>query len=145
MSTCGRCNKPLTDAVSVARGFGPECWEQVLVDRQAREEHLGGELGPFVDEVILQRGADGSAQTNIVHRKIWHSPTGFEWGYAGSGPADLALNILLYLVGENAAVSLHQHFKWEFLANLPREGGRIPRSVIQAWVDQRLGALPLEV
>lgn len=29
-----------------------------------------------------------------------HSPTGFQWGYAGSGPADLALSILVHHFGE---------------------------------------------
>ena len=29
-----------------------------------------------------------------LHHVVFHSPTGFEWGYAGSGPADLALSIL---------------------------------------------------
>lgn len=145
MSTCGRCHKPLADDLSVARGYGPECWALVQLDRQIKEEHLGGELGAFNDELILQRGPDGSAQTNVVHRKIWHSPTGFEWGYGGSGPADLALNVLLYFVGENEAVALHQHFKWEFLANAPKEGLRMPRHQIQEWINQKLGALPLGV
>ncbi|MBT9252140.1 MAG: hypothetical protein KM296_00220 [Brockia lithotrophica] len=29
-----------------------------------------------------------------LHHVERHSPTGFEWGYGGSGPADLALSIL---------------------------------------------------
>ena len=32
-------------------------------------------------------------ETNVPHNIVYHSPTGFEWGYAGSGPADLALNL----------------------------------------------------
>jgi hypothetical protein len=27
--TCGRCGRDLTDPLSVARGIGPECWEQI--------------------------------------------------------------------------------------------------------------------
>lgn len=30
----------------------------------------------------------------------YHSPDGFEWGYPGSGPADLALSILAHHLGE---------------------------------------------
>lgn len=50
-----------------------------------------------------------------------HSPTGFSWGYGGSGPAQLALAILLRYLPEIDAVSLHQDFKWKFIAPLPQE------------------------
>jgi hypothetical protein len=52
-----------------------------------------------------------------------HSPTGFEWGYGGSGPAQLALAILAdYLKDDARAVQLHQSFKWVCIARLPRNG-----------------------
>lgn len=46
-----------------------------------------------------------------------HSPDGFQWGYAGSGCAQLALAILLDLT-ENKELSgrLHQEFKRHFIA-----------------------------
>ena len=55
---------------------------------------------------------------------LWkHSPTGFEWGYAGSGPAQLALAILAdYLNDEFKAVELHQEFKQNVIAHLPHAG-----------------------
>jgi len=51
---------------------------------------------------------------------LWnHSPTGFEWGYGGSGPAQLALAILVEHFGDTArAISLHQDFKRVVVANL---------------------------
>lgn len=50
-----------------------------------------------------------------------HSPTGFEWGYGGSGPAQLALAMLAdALVDPNLALRLHQSFKWRVIAALPR-------------------------
>ncbi len=36
----------------------------------------------------------GVAHSNLPHTIDWHSPSGFEWGYSGSGPAELALNLL---------------------------------------------------
>jgi hypothetical protein len=54
-----------------------------------------------------------------------HSPSGFEWSYQGSGPAQLALAILLDAFpqhGSDWAVRLHQEFKRAVVANLPREG-----------------------
>ena len=51
-----------------------------------------------------------------------HSPSGFSWGYGGSGPAQLALAILLIrYLPEKEAVSLHQGFKWKFIATLPQD------------------------
>ena len=52
-----------------------------------------------------------------------HSPTGFEIGYGGSGPAQTALAILAEATGnDRLAVALHQNFKWRFVAPCPREG-----------------------
>ncbi len=50
-----------------------------------------------------------------------HSPTGFSWGYPGSGPAQLALAILLSYLPEQDALSLYQDFKFKFIATLPQE------------------------
>ncbi|RKZ08822.1 hypothetical protein DRQ25_08140 [Candidatus Fermentibacteria bacterium] len=44
--------------------------------------------------VLLKRMPDGTPITNVPWLVIDHSPTGFNWGYGGSGSADLALNIL---------------------------------------------------
>ena len=51
-----------------------------------------------------------------------HSPDGFEWGYAGSGPAQLALALLLDCLGdEDEALECYQVFKLAFLASLGRD------------------------
>ena len=50
-----------------------------------------------------------------------HSPTGFDWGYCGSGPAQLALAILADHCDSNEeALDLYQRFKWAVIAALPR-------------------------
>lgn len=51
-----------------------------------------------------------------------HSPAGFEWGYAGSGPAQLALAILAdHLQDRHRAERLYQDYKRLVVAALPRE------------------------
>jgi hypothetical protein len=40
-----------------------------------------------------------------------HSPTGFEWGYLGSGPAQLALALCCSCVGDARGLAIHQEFK----------------------------------
>lgn len=51
-----------------------------------------------------------------------HSPSGFSWGFGGSGPSQLALAILADALGDDArALRLYQHFKWRTVANFRRQ------------------------
>jgi hypothetical protein len=74
--------------------------------------------------VLVQR--DGRRATPLRMRRDLdnHSPTGLEWGYPGSGPAQLALALLAdALSDDETAVHLHQRFKWAVVAKLPQERG----------------------
>lgn len=46
-----------------------------------------------------------------------HSPDGFNWGYGGSGPSQLALAIVLKLTGKSDG---YQEFKWNVVAKIPQ-------------------------
>lgn len=50
-----------------------------------------------------------------------HSPDGFAWGYGGSGPAQLALALLLQFTDKKFAIDNYQDFKAEVLANKPAD------------------------
>ena len=51
-----------------------------------------------------------------------HSPTGFERGYGGSGPAQLSLALLADALGsDELALRHYQAFKSEVVAGLDRE------------------------
>lgn len=51
-----------------------------------------------------------------------HSPSGFSWGYLGSGPAQLAFAILLEHTGDpQLAIKLHQEFKFRVITNFSME------------------------
>lgn len=52
------------------------------------------ELGP----VRLYAEYEDEARVE-VRQVVYHSPTGLEWGYGGSGPADMALTILSHFFG----------------------------------------------
>jgi Family of unknown function (DUF6166) len=53
------------------------------------------------------------------YKYIQHSPTGFAWGYLGSGPAQLAFAILLDHFGMPGPAVLHyQDFKHNVIASL---------------------------
>ena len=113
---------------------------------------------PITDGLILsregERGGLGNVRTNIPHLVVSHSPSGFEFGYGGSGPADLALNALEILLTRKGykgqrvdcfegtcwdkAYELHQEFKRDFIANAPDGGCVIPYETLMVWIDKKL-------
>lgn len=63
-----------------------------------------------------------------------HSPNGFEWGYGGSGPAQLALALLLDVTGDSEqAEDQYQDFKRQFVANWGDEW-EITEAQIRDWL-----------
>lgn len=109
------------------------------------------------EQMVFERREGNELYTNVPHRVVQHSPYGYEWGYAGSGPSDLALNIVENCLRElghkgkrvkqfdgtcyAAAIQLHQDFKFEFIATLPREGGSIETATVVMWISERLPTL----
>ena len=65
-----------------------------------------------------------------------HSPAGLEWGFAGSGPAQLALALLADAVGPHRAEFLYQKFKVAVVAALPRDRWELSRDDILRWVAE---------
>jgi hypothetical protein len=52
-----------------------------------------------------------------------HSPTGFEWGYGGSGPAQLALALAMDVLGDaDRAQRVYQTLKFKLVGRLPDHG-----------------------
>jgi hypothetical protein len=79
-----------------------------------------------------QRDADGHAIVTVrqqgrvrpLRHFVLHSPTGFDWGYAGSGPADLARSLLAHHLKRGVAPPprVYQAFKFAVVTSLPRDG-----------------------
>jgi len=66
-----------------------------------------------------------------------HSPTGFEWGYGGSGPSQLALAILVDRLGyarRAEAMMLHQAFKITVIAKLDRKRWSLPSGAVDDFI-----------
>lgn len=54
------------------------------------------------------------------HDLFNHSPTGFNWGYGGSGPTQLALALACDVLGDDMkARRLYQQLKWRWVTTLP--------------------------
>lgn len=67
-----------------------------------------------------------------------HSPTGFSWGYGGSGPAQLSIALLLDATGSPDDAQLYAYdFKVEFVSSW-KVGSRwsITRSQILDWLKR---------
>ncbi len=68
---------------------------------------------------------DGLLLGSLAHL-VRHSPDGFEWGYGGSGPADLARSIVGDLLETEAPIAAdYQRVKSALIATLPEKGGEI--------------------
>jgi len=105
---------------------------------------------------VMSRRPDGTAVAMVcdyvahfyrqLPHVVRHSPDGFEWGYMGSGPADLALSILADHLGETPSESeinsgrfrawgLHQDFKSQIVGGMPRaEAWTITSQAIDEWL-----------
>jgi hypothetical protein len=79
---------------------------------------------------------DPDATAYPLHHEVRHSPDGFAWGYAGSGPAELARCLLLDAMGWPAGEVAYQDFKFDVVANWPGdEAFEITDADILQWVS----------
>lgn len=69
---------------------------------------------------------------------LWnHSPTGFDWGYMGSGPAQLALALAADALADGArAVLVHQAMKRALSGMLGRECWSLTRDQVCTMINQ---------
>lgn len=66
-----------------------------------------------------------------------HSPDGFQWGYGGSGPAQLSLALLLDVTTvPETALAYYQQFKWDKVSGWGDEWS-ILRSEVLLWIEQQ--------
>ena len=129
----GAPTAPFVDARSPLR---------LVVPGEVRHEPIGVPVRPEyqaltgdAEDVVLWRTLEGEAHASVPHA-VRHSPTGVEWGYGGSGPADLALSVLLALTDEQAANALYHRFKHEVVASVPEAGGVLRAADVRRWVER---------
>ena len=76
-----------------------------------RGTRLTGPAGQVWGVVVTVDGADLDIAPSLA--LACKSPTGFEWGYGGSGPGQLSLAILLDVTGDaDTAFDSFQWWKW---------------------------------
>lgn len=83
---------------------------------------------------VTVESAGGKRSLPPRHDIANHSPDGFEWGYGGSGPAQLALALVANCCGDKAATpAVYQAVKWDIVAKLPHDGWTLTdKQIIEA-------------
>lgn len=145
-------------------GFGSVLWEwdereEAAVNEEIREDvslagsdvkvpaEVEARLGhgmnvircrlPYGPDALLIDGQQVPLALSLA--VVNHSPTGFSWGYGGSGPAQTALAILLHITGDaELSERLHQAFKNEHVATWPQED-TVASVDVAAWINARQG------
>lgn len=96
--------------------------------------YLGAHRRPMGQWAVLKDGKRLSPRASLKVRN--HSPDGFSWGYHGSGPAQLALALLLDVTGDaRLAEHWYQRFKADRVAGWPQDGGWVTTTEsIERWL-----------
>jgi len=139
--------------------YGRELGELTLAKQERHARLYRIERANETGSISIRVGVAGSSGIRwhpLPHCNL-HSPTGFEVGYSGSGPADTAASILADYFGEepriverawrgrrparpSVAVKLHQVFKFDVIATVQLEAGNsytLDDSTIAAWLLQK--------
>lgn len=67
-----------------------------------------------------------------------HSPCGFNWGYGGSGPAQLSLALLADALGDDfLAQGLYQLYKAEVVCKIVANEWHMALEEVTAWFEQQ--------
>lgn len=91
-------------------------------------EGLGGRR-VYINEKLLSPSESLSIRN--------HSPDGFAWGYGGSGPAQLALALLLKYEEKSFALIHYQDFKFDIIAKLPSPKFVLHEEEIKNWIKEK--------
>jgi hypothetical protein len=68
-----------------------------------------------------------------------HSPAGFQWGYGGSGPAQLALALCVDALGVPVvAEAIYQTFKWVWVAHVVADKWELTHVELMGFIREAL-------
>lgn len=97
--------------------------------------YKGTKINDGMPQPVLRNGKPLSPKASF--KLYLHSLDGFNWGYGGSGPAQLAL-ALLYNATHDKQLTLdnYQAFKWQFVAHWG-DTWQITDQAIRDWLYTR--------
>lgn len=88
--------------------------EEKILDMLPESVHITGSLEDYYVEL------DGEYLDPALSQKVLYKSEDLSWGYGGSGPAQMALAILLEYLPVKYALKYYQNLKWNFIATIPR-------------------------
>lgn len=93
-----------------------------------------GTFIPGIAKHVVEVQENG--ESHPLRHHLQHSPNGFNWGYSGSGPSELARSVLIDHLGvDEVDPRVAQRFKEEFVATWPMNGGwELKTETIAAWL-----------
>lgn len=98
----------------------------------SRTPHAGGPA----EVTVLDPGGEGVYLLPPRNDLFNHSPDGFQFGYSGSGPAQLALALLADATGiDSLAVTYHQDFKRRVIAPITADTWTMTRAEVLRALD----------
>ena len=103
-----------------------------LVKLVGEGSYVGIRIRPFECRVYRPDGNELPWRLDLRD----HSPTGLEWGFFGSGPAQLSLAILADCMGDEAALEFYQRFKQKVIGHLPYEGWVLSPATIDLAIEE---------
>lgn len=109
-------------------------WTKVYeLDRSKGRDENGGFIVTVTD---TETDETKTLSPKPSQKLINHCPNGFNWGYGGSGPSQLALAILLDVLGDkDLSLEHYQDFKWEVVAKLSDiSSWKIKEGDVRIWV-----------
>ena len=156
MTKCRICHRNLKREPWCSLGIGKVCSTKTNTQREldfeTGDDHVpydGGNI--FIERVsaptltqpfgILtqQKHPASGIRTNVPRIEVKHSPTGFNFGYGGSGPADFALNVMLMFCADRKEAHLiYQDFKFKFVASTNADNANrleIPKADIIGFIE----------
>ncbi len=124
----------------------PKSWPEFDYRQAAEKIAAQSEDATYIAErtpngllATVNNTGDQKVTVRTLRHIMYHSPTGFEYGYGGSGPADLARSILADACGLAVADLLYQDFKFQFVAAAnAKDRLCISLSGIREWVVKKL-------
>ena len=109
---------------------------QPIHTTRSSDEAYQGDRSPL-GEVSVYRPNGLPLEPKRSQQVVNHSPTGFEWGYQGSGPAQLALAILLDITDNpEEACKNYQLFKLQVVGLIKAESWVMSVEFIVDWLSQ---------
>ena len=110
-------------------------WQSLQNGGVKMKVYHGRRSGNDRQVVVIDGGKSADLSPAASQEIINHSPDGFNWGYSGSGPAQLAFGLLLDVTGDRDVASrYYQLFKADAITHFG-ESWEISEVAIRRWLN----------